>query len=151
GDGRDLANWHCAGTSPRKGAIMPSPFPGMDPYLETPALWPDVHHNLITEIQAALNTRIRPRYVARVDMRVYVSDENDPAREDFVPDVRVDVTPKQRGSRKPKVESMPVVTEPVIVPTLMDEEVEEAFLKIVQVDSEDLVTVIEVLSPTNKI
>src|SRR5882724_11500298 len=41
--------------------------------------------------------------------------------------------------------------EPLIVPTLMDEEIEEAFLKILHVESEALVTLIEVLSPTNKI
>jgi Protein of unknown function (DUF4058) len=33
----------------------------------------------------------------------------------------------------------------------MDEEIEEAFLKIIHVESEDLVTIIEVISPTNKI
>lgn len=55
---------------------MPSPFPGMDPYLESPHLWPDVHHGLITEIQHFLNPRLRPNYFARVELRVYiVSDE----------------------------------------------------------------------------
>jgi hypothetical protein len=39
------------------------------------------------------------------------------------------------------------ITEPVIVPTLMDEEIEEAFLKILHVESETLVTLIEVLRP----
>jgi hypothetical protein len=39
----------------------------------------------------------------------------------------------------------------MIIPTLMDEEVEEAFLKIIHVESETLVTVIEVLSPANKV
>jgi len=43
---------------------MPSPFPGMDPYLETPDLWADVHHGLIGQIQAALTPRIKPHYVA---------------------------------------------------------------------------------------
>ena len=28
---------------------MPTPFPRMDPYLEQPALWPDVHHGLIAD------------------------------------------------------------------------------------------------------
>ena len=34
---------------------MPSPFPGMDPYLEWYAVWPGVHANLIIEMQAAIN------------------------------------------------------------------------------------------------
>lgn len=33
---------------------MPSPVPGMDPYLKSPALWPDVHHKLLREIRAFL-------------------------------------------------------------------------------------------------
>src|SRR5436309_11097389 len=69
---------------------MPSPFPGMDPYLERPSLWPDVHHELISQIRAALNLRIRPRYVARVETRVYVADEHDLGRWHMVPDVRID-------------------------------------------------------------
>jgi hypothetical protein len=36
---------------------MPSPFPGMDPYLEG-WLWPDVHATLIPAIRAALAARL---------------------------------------------------------------------------------------------
>src|SRR5438132_6484668 len=110
---------------------MPSPFPGMDPYLESPAIWPDVHHGLISEIQAALNPRLRPRYVARVELRVYVSDDDDPGRAALVPDVRVEQAPKRKGAQRPQLQPVPAVAEPLIVPTLVDEEIEEAFLKIV--------------------
>src|ERR1043166_578274 len=130
---------------------MPSPFPGMDPYLESPRIWPDVHHGLISESQAALNPLLRPRYVARVELRVYISDEDGPGRAALVPDLRVERSAGPRGAKKPKVEPKRAVTEPLIVRTLMDEEVEEAFLKIIHVESEALVTRIEVLSPTNKI
>ncbi|MGH7224724.1 MAG: DUF4058 family protein [Gemmataceae bacterium] len=54
---------------------MPSPFPGMDPYLENPELWPDVHHELISQIQTALNRVLRPHHVARVQVRTYFSDD----------------------------------------------------------------------------
>ena len=106
---------------------------------------------MISEIQGALNPSLRPRYVARVELRVYISDDDDPGREALVPDVRVETGPKRKGSGKSKVLPKGAVTEPLIVPTLMDEEIEEAFLKIVHVESKLLVTVIEVLSPTNKI
>ena len=43
---------------------MPSPFPGMDPYLEG-YLWPDVHHSLASEISRQLMPRLRPRYIAK--------------------------------------------------------------------------------------
>jgi hypothetical protein len=97
----------------------------MDPYLEAPWIWPDVHHGLIGESRAALNPHLRPRYVARVEPRVYVSDDDEPGRAALVPDF-------------PQA-------------ALLDEEVEEAFLKIIHVESEALVTLIEVLSPTNTI
>lgn len=50
---------------------MPTPFPGMDPYLERPALWPDVHNSLITALRDDLAPRLRPRYVVAVEERVY--------------------------------------------------------------------------------
>ena len=34
--------------------MLRSPFPGMDPYLEHPALWPGVHQSLITYLRDAL-------------------------------------------------------------------------------------------------
>jgi hypothetical protein len=123
----------------------------MDPYLESPAIWPDVHHGLISESQAVLNRHIRPRYVARVELRVYISDDDDPGRQALVPDLRVESGPRRRGAKKPKAEMAVAATEPLIIPTLMDEEIEEAFLKIIEVESEALVTLIEVLSPSNKI
>src|SRR5687767_10347134 len=85
-------------------AYMPSPFPGMDPYLESAAIWPDVHHELISEIRGALNPSLRPDYVARVELRVYISDEDDPGREAIIPDVRIE-KPKRNGSRKRKAGS----------------------------------------------
>jgi hypothetical protein len=110
-----------------------------------------VYHGLISETQAALNPHLRPRYVARVELRVYISDDDDPGRQVLVPDLRVERSPGRKGAKKPKAEPVLAAAEPLIVPTLMDEEVEEAFLKIIHVESEELVTLIEVLSPTNKI
>jgi hypothetical protein len=123
----------------------------MDPYLEAPWIWPDVHHGLISMSQAALNPKLRPGYVARVELRVYISDEDDPAGKIYVPDVRVESNPKRHGVKTSKTKTVLTTPEPIIVPTLMDEEIEEAFLKIIHVETQDLVTLIEVLSPTNKI
>lgn len=59
---------------------MPSPFPGMDPFLEDPALWPDVHNTLIGVIREFLVRRLSAKYYARIEERVYVSDDDDPGR-----------------------------------------------------------------------
>jgi hypothetical protein len=128
----------------------------MDPYLESPGLWPDVHHGLISVIQEMLNPNLGRGYVARVELRVYIADEYDPGREALVPpvrvpDVRVEKSPSRKGPKPSKVAPVLAVPEPLIVPTPMDEEVEEAFLKIIHLESEEVVTVIAVLSPSNKI
>lgn len=47
---------------------MPSPFPGMDPWLENPARWPDVHGMLVTTLREALGRAVRPRYVVTMDV-----------------------------------------------------------------------------------
>ena len=68
---------------------MPSPFPGMDPFLEDPGLWPDVHHALISELQAFLNQNLSKRYVARVEERVYLAEYDDDIDPIFrIPDLR---------------------------------------------------------------
>ncbi|ETX00895.1 MAG: hypothetical protein ETSY1_09605 [Candidatus Entotheonella factor] len=43
---------------------MPSPFPGMDPYIEASRIWSDFHADLATEIRASLNAQIQPSYYA---------------------------------------------------------------------------------------
>ena len=129
---------------------MPSPFPGMDPYLEEPGLWPDVHHGLISELQAELNRLLRPRYFARVEERVYISDELDPGRSVIVPDLKIQErpdAPPRRGSS----EGTPVgLSEPIVVTTLIDDEIHEPYLKIVDRENRSVVTIVEILSPTNK-
>jgi hypothetical protein len=132
---------------------MPPPFPGMDPYLEDPHRWPGVHNKLIGEIEAALNRLLLPRYYADIEERVYISDEADPGRKTIIPDIRVLPTGSKKkppGAKTPKAPPA-LVCEPVVVTTLIEDEIREPFLKVVERDSRQVVTVIEVLSPTNKI
>src|SRR5688572_14355588 len=51
---------------------MPSPFPGMDPYLEDPLLWPGVHQDFITLTKLALNSQLPPHYALNTVERLYV-------------------------------------------------------------------------------
>jgi hypothetical protein len=133
---------------------MPSPFPGMDPFLEEPSLWPDVHHRLISEIQATLNTRLRPKYYARVEVRVYISDEDDPGRVSLVPDVRIGAAPSgDHLAKAPSSQAGVAVlgaVEPVEVMAVWEEEIQEPQIQIVERELHQVVTVIEVLSPSNK-
>ena len=47
-------------------------FPGMDPYLEDPQVWPDVHASFIVYLREYLRPLLRPRYVIAVESRVFV-------------------------------------------------------------------------------
>ena len=134
---------------------MPSPFPGMDPYLEAADLWPDVHARLIGEIAAALTPRLRPRYFAKVESRTYVPDVDDPALHLIVPDVQV-LERLRRGRAawdpwKPVASGGVAVAEGVDVTDLIIDELRETLIEVHEVASRELVTVIEVVSPTNKV
>ena len=54
---------------------MPSPFPGMDPYLEDEALWPSFHHQLVLCLYQILLPGLVDRYRARVGQRTYATEQ----------------------------------------------------------------------------
>ncbi len=53
---------------------MPSPFPGMNPYLENPELWSEVHHRLITALADSIETELSLKYRVAIEKRIYLSD-----------------------------------------------------------------------------
>jgi hypothetical protein len=109
-----------------------------------------VHHGFISQIQRQLNPALGPNYVARVELRVFV--ESGPSRDrDRIPDIRVETSAKRRKHRGDGGNGQLMVAEPIIVASLMDEEIEEAYLTIQRRSTKALVAVLEVLSPTNKI
>lgn len=133
---------------------MPSPFPGMDPYLEDPPTWPNFHHGMIAEVQAALNAQLRPKYFARVEERVYISDQDDPGRQVIVPDVRIlsrngiETSLSKNGGVATMTE---VEVEPLLATTLIEDDIHEPRVEIIDAQGRQVVAVIEVLSPTNKL
>src|SRR5215510_11859884 len=54
---------------------MPSPFPGMDPYLEDEKLWPEFQHHLVMGLYQTLLPGLVDRYRARVGQRHYVTEQ----------------------------------------------------------------------------
>lgn len=130
---------------------MQSPFPGMDPYLEAPSLWPDVHHELLSVARELLNRRLRPQYHVRVEERVYISDDNDPGRKAIIPDLKIVDTGLPKSFRNSFQDAGVSVAEPLILTTLIEDEIHEARLEVIDTNQHSVVTVIELLSPTNKI
>ena len=131
---------------------MPSPFPGMDPYLEDPPRWPGVHLLLIAAFSEMLNQQLRPRYVAEIEERIYVTPDDDPGEEQTrVPDIWIE----RRHGGKTKLGTRPggtvAAAEPLVVTTLSEDETRERRVEIRATDTKQLVTVIELLSPSNKV
>ena len=63
---------------------MPSPFPGMDPYLESPDIFPDFHDSFITYLREALQATLPARYFAALGRRLWIELTHDEFREPFV-------------------------------------------------------------------
>jgi hypothetical protein len=121
----------------------------MDPYLEARGFWRDVHHRLITAIGDALTPLVVPRYYVAIEERTYTIEVD---RAEFVsqPDVAIitasrDVEPSGAGGTATLVAS---THETVLMPLF--ERIREGYLEVRSVETHQVVTVIEVLSPTNK-
>jgi hypothetical protein len=117
-------------------------FPGMNPYLESPTLWSEVHSWIIVELARRLNSVITPKYRAAVEKRVY--EESVLVG---IPDVSV---VQQDSIVKPPSTMTVTLDQPVLVELPELEVVVERYLEIKEVVTGEVVTVIEVLSPTNK-
>lgn len=138
---------------------MPSPFPGMDPYIESCGLWEDFHDNLISEIHAAAARVVPDRYVVRVGERSYivfaVAGDLDPERWGTQADVAITQTASEIRPPMQKVPAGPTaIAEPegaVAMHAFVDTEFRESFVEVHALEPERrLVTTIEVLSPSNK-
>jgi hypothetical protein len=129
---------------------MPSPFPGMDPYLEERDLWPGIHASLIVSLQRALVPLVRPKYHVIIEERVY---EGVQGEVDIVGDLTVvgrsepAAGSNGRGGGGLRGEGhASVLTVELPKPV----EIRERYLEIRRTGSRDVVTVIEILSPSNK-
>ena len=126
---------------------MPSPFPGMDPYLE--AHWGDVHAGFIIYSRDALQGVLPRSLRARVEERVLLEIPQGIGYHPYVPDVRVVEFTSKRG-----LETRPQASVAVAEPTLVEAEVgpvTETYLEIIDRESGNrVVTMIEFLNPSNK-
>lgn len=127
---------------------MPSPFPGMDPYLENPELWPEVHSRLIVGIADALAPNLHPNYYAAIEKRTYLDTPEDSILIG-IPDVTV---ASKAAQPETKTSSAPAATlsEPEIVTLPLPEEVAERYIEIRDTETSAVITAIEILSPKNK-
>lgn len=127
----------------RMNGPPPYRFPGMDPWLESLNFWSDIHPALIVYMAHELSQQIRPAYSARTERRVVLEE----VPRQRVPDVAVLETGEGRGGA---ARAAVAVAEPLVVQLAL-EPARQSFIKICDLRSGNrVVTVIEVLSPTNK-
>jgi hypothetical protein len=131
----------------------------MDPFLESPTHWADFHARFIPALADAINDLLPEQYVARINEHVMsiaptyrAEGEDDP---EFIPDVAV-IAPKEPAISKAnnplsETPQTGAVAAPVIVANVnFLDEYSEGYIEIVRLPQPELVTVIELLSPTNK-
>lgn len=129
---------------------MPSPFPGMDPYLEQSKLWVDFHNRLADEIGARLNAQIRPSYFAR--LTPYTTYEAVEIGQSTMRSIRPDVGVMQPDPTQP-ISSLGVAVLDIDTPveSEIDLSVPVDLLNVEIYNSDEtLITAIEILSPVNK-
>jgi Protein of unknown function (DUF4058) len=126
---------------------MPSPFPGMNPYFEQADLWQDFHNEFLSVLRRQLAPRVAPDFIVQLEKHVYIHElPPEPRRLVGRPDVSVVGT----GTLPVGVADLGLVEAPaeVHLPELDVERV--AFLEVRDRRGRELVTVIELLSPSNK-
>lgn len=129
---------------------MASPFPGMDPYLEDPAVWPDFHARFINYWCERVSDRLPGNYDARIGERVALIESLGEPAKLIVPDVAI-VRQESRPTTSGAVATAPALElEPVTLPMAVLEEYKEPYIEIRFMPDRSLVAVLELLSPTNK-
>lgn len=127
---------------------MPSPFPGMNPYLEQEDVWHDFHQRFPVVASDLLAAQVDPRYIVRIDQHTFIHELSSEERQPFGrPDVFLApssaYTSEQTGAGT-------ALEEPIQVWLPSVDVVRQPFIEIRDRQNRRVVTVIELLSPSNK-
>jgi hypothetical protein len=129
---------------------MPSPFPGMNPYLERSGVWETFHLQLLSVAQQQLTAQIDPRYVVTIGTRMYVAKPRGGRRLLGVADLGIQADPGGAAGR-PAAATAATATAPMYMNIPKGVRVRRRrFLQIRTQDGLEVVTEVEVLSPGNK-
>ncbi len=124
--------------------MRPSPFPGMNPWLEDPRLWPGLHDSLLTYFRDELQLHLPDAYFADLQDRVYL----ELAGTWIVPDVRIS---QRDGAAPGALRAAASGASPALMVAVPDVEVREPYVVIRDARKDErVVAVVELLSPANK-
>ena len=126
-----------------------NPFPGMNPYLEQSLVWQDVHNGLIARLRDGVGPQLPPQYRIAIDQRFEIDvafpvDDADPRN--IIPDLSLTTGRANTGGVLVGEPAAPVGCVLVATPA----PVRVTYLEVRQAPTDRVVTVVEVLSPTNK-
>jgi hypothetical protein len=121
----------------------------MDPYLENPCSWRNLQHRLITAIAIHLGPQLRPKYRVVVEEAMYQTGTPNSLLVG-IPDVAVQKSVRAREGDTVGVGSGVAIAQPIEVELPMPSVIRQGYLEIRDVATSEVVTVLEVLSPTNK-
>ena len=110
---------------------MPSPFPGMNPYLEQDDAWHSFHERFCTRLADELVAATGPRYLVKLDENVYVHELASGERRVVAASCPVTVAPAHQAFACLDIEPL-------------------SYVEVRDARSRRLITVVELLSPTNK-
>ncbi len=127
---------------------MPSPFPGMNPYIERASVWHDFHESFMPLVREILTPQVLPRYKVRIDEHVYIHELSAEERR-FIGRGDILISALQPTGAAAAVAS-PVLDAPAEVRVPAVDSETHSFLEIRDRDNQELVTVVELLSPCNK-
>lgn len=131
---------------------MPSPFPGMDPYLENPEIFPDLHDSVITYLRETIQASLPAPYFAALGRRIWI----EVSRRSIEPGVQIQRERAVAKSARPATTTRMAATSQLvprpITVKIAHDEIREPFVEIYTRgdDGKRLVTSIEVLSLSNK-
>ncbi|MEA5620802.1 DUF4058 family protein [Cronbergia sp. UHCC 0137] len=128
---------------------MAFPFPGMNPYLESPNFWSAFHSRLIVAIADAVAPSLLPKYYIEIEIRTYLSTPNDSLLVGIPDAVVFSSRTAQKITHSPALTTLIPQPKRVLLP--MPEEVKERYLEVREVGTGRVITSIEVLSPKNKV
>ena len=127
---------------------MPSPFPGMNPYIEQDAFWQDFHLEFLPAMRERLVAQVRPKYIVMLDEHIYVQELTpEPRRLVGRADISLAAPPRPRDE---EVAGVGILEAPVQVQIPAARGPSRSFLEIRDRLSRELITVLELLSPANK-
>jgi hypothetical protein len=128
---------------------MPSPFPGMNPYLEQKDMWQDFHNDFLVQLRAALVRQTNAAYIVKLETRL-ILEEIDPPEKTLLGEADIGISLTGEGGvaiAEPERATKPQYL-PLVIPEVL--KVKHHYLEIQDALSRRVVTVIEMLSPSNK-